>query len=184
MCFQNPDHQLFAETVWDEVAFGPRNHGVGEDEVRARVVEALESVGMAGRDQADPFTLTKGERQRVAVACVLACRPQVLILDEPTTGLDYREQRRMMALVRRLNDAGHTVVCITHTMWVIAEYAHRVVVLHEGRVMMSGATRQVLSREEELAAAHLKPSQIPCITGRLGRTLLTIDECRQHLGRS
>ncbi|MGH8936718.1 MAG: ABC transporter ATP-binding protein [Acidimicrobiia bacterium] len=180
--FQNPDHQIFAETVFDEVAFGPLNHGVPSGEVEERVSEALAAVGLSGREGDDPFALTKGERQRVAVASILSIRPQVIVLDEPTTGLDYREQRQMMELVRRLNEeAGHTIICVTHSMWVVAEYAHRVVVMQEGRVTMDGTTREVLSREEELAEASLKAPQLIRLTGRLGRTLLSQMEARAAL---
>src|SRR5215213_11377958 len=104
--FQNPDHQIFSDTVFDEVAFGPKIREMEENEIENRVSEALAAVGMEGRGDEDPFGLTKGERQRVAVASVLAVRPEVLILDEPTTGLDYAEQRSMMDLVRNLNEAG------------------------------------------------------------------------------
>ncbi|MCG0238885.1 MAG: energy-coupling factor transporter ATPase [Firmicutes bacterium] len=179
--FQNPDHQIFAETVYDEVAFGPRNHGLPEPEVQARVEEALAAVGLTGREEEDPFAMTRGERQRVAVASVLATRPEVIILDEPTTGLDYREQRQMMELVRRLNEQGHTILCVTHTMWVVAEYAHRTVVMRDGRIWMDGPTREVLAREEELTAASLKPPQLVRITGRLGGTLLSLEECLHAL---
>jgi energy-coupling factor transport system ATP-binding protein len=106
-----------------------------EDEIRERVEEALVAVGMEGRGDEDPFGLTKGERQRVAVASVLAVRPEVLILDEPTTGLDYAEQRSMMDLVRRLSEGGSTIIAVTHTMWVVAEYAHRAVVVRDGKLL-------------------------------------------------
>jgi energy-coupling factor transporter ATP-binding protein EcfA2 len=181
--FQNPDHQIFAETVFDEVAFGPRNHGAPPDAVKLHVTEALAAVGLEGREAEDPFSLTKGERQRVAVASILATRPQVIILDEPTTGLDYKEQRNMMDLVRRLNEAGHTVVCVTHTMWVVAEYAHRTVVVKDGRIWMDGPTRQVMAREAELVQASLKPPQLVRISNRLGGTLLTLAECTQAIRR-
>ena len=166
--FQNPDHQIFAETVFDEVAFGPRNFGLTAEAVGERVAEALAAVDLTGKEQEDPFSLTKGERQRVAVASILAQRPEVIILDEPTTGLDYRQQRAMMELVRRLNEAGHTSIAGTHTMWVVAEYAHRTVVVHDGRIVMDGPTRQVMRREAELVAASLKPPQVV----RLGNLLL------------
>ena len=166
--FQNPDHQIFAETVFDEVAFGPRNYGIGMDEVTQRVAEALAAVQLEGKEKEDPFSLTKGERQRVAVASILAQRPQVIILDEPTTGLDYHQQRAMMELVRRLNAAGHTIIAVTHTMWVVAEYAHRMVVVRDGRIVMDGPTRQVMHREADLVAASLKPPQVV----RLGNRLL------------
>lgn len=179
--FQNPDHQIFADTVFDEVAFGPRNFGVWPQEVRQRVEEALAAVGLAGCEGADPFTLTKGERQRVAVASVLATRPRVIILDEPTTGLDYREQRGMMELIRKLNQDGHTIIVVTHTMWVVAEYAHRVVVMKDGRVMFAGPTREVFSHEEELTRAFLRPPQIVRLGNRLGHPLLTVAEARACL---
>src|SRR5260370_765541 len=97
--FQNPDHQIFAATVQDEVAFGPRNFGLPDDEIRRRCDEALEAVGLQNERQSDPFLLSKGERQRLAVASVPALRPRMLILDEPTTGLEHRVQRREMAPV-------------------------------------------------------------------------------------
>lgn len=181
--FQNPDHQIFAETLAREVAFGPENHGVAPDEVALRVREALAAVGLEGREEEDPFTLTKGERQRLAVASVLATRPDLIILDEPTTGLDYREQRRMMELVRRLNAAGHTIICVTHTMWVVAEYAHRTVVVKDGQVWMDGPTRQVMAREAELTAASLKPPQLVRCSNRLGGSLLSLDECLRAIRR-
>lgn len=181
--FQNPDHQIFAETVFDEVAFAPRNHGLAEAEVRERVQDALAAVGLAGRDQEDPFSLTKGERQRVAVASILAQRPPVIILDEPTTGLDYQETCSMMELVKQLNEQGHTIIAVTHTMWVVAAYAHRVVVVHDGRILLDGPTREVMAREEELRVASLKPSQIVRLGNRLGAPLLTVDEAAEALVR-
>lgn len=181
--FQNPDHQIFADTVFEEVAFGPRNHGIPAGEVKERVQEALAAVGLAGRDDDDPFALTKGERQRVAVASILATRPKVIILDEPTTGLDYKEQRKMMELVRQLNQAGHTIICVTHTMWVVAEYARRTVVVKDGRIWMDGPTREVMAREAELTQASLKPPQLVRISNRLGGTLLTLAECLHGIRR-
>jgi energy-coupling factor transporter ATP-binding protein EcfA2 len=181
--FQNPDHQIFADTIAEEVGFGPRNHGLPAAEVKIRVKEALAAVGLEGRDEDDPFTVTKGERQRVAVASILATRPQVIILDEPTTGLDFKEQRKMMELVKQLNEAGHTIICVTHTMWVVAEYAGRTVVVKDGRIWMDGPTREVMTRESELTEARLKPPQLVRISNRLGSTLLSLDECLQAIRR-
>lgn len=181
--FQNPDHQIFAETVEDEVAFGPRNFGVLREEIAARVKEALSAVGLTGYEKEDPFSLTKGERQRVAVASILAAKPDVIILDEPTTGLDYREQRSMMELVRALNEAGHTIIAVTHTMWVVAEYAHRMIVVRDGKIAMDGPTREVMGREDELVEASLKPPQVVRLANRLGAPLLTVDECVRVLRR-
>ncbi|HEX6709053.1 MAG TPA: energy-coupling factor transporter ATPase [Rubrobacter sp.] len=174
--FQNPDHQIFSETVFDEVSFGPRIREMDEAEVRERVDEALSAVGLEGRGDEDPFGLTKGERQRVAVASVLAVRPDVLILDEPTTGLDYAEQRSMMDLVRRLNEAGSTIIVVTHTMWVVAEYAHRAAVVRDGKVVLSGTVREVFSQEDELWDASLRPPHIVSLGNSLGYPVLSVEE--------
>jgi cobalt transport protein ATP-binding subunit len=174
--FQNPDHQIFSDTVSDEVAFGPKIRGLGEGEVEERVSEALRAVGLEGYEEEDPFGLTKGERQRVAVASVLAVRPEVLILDEPTTGLDYAEQRSMMDLVRSLNEAGSTIIVVTHTMWVVAEYAHRAAVVRDGRVVLSGPVREVFTHEEELRDASLRPPHIVSLGNSLGFPVLSVEE--------
>jgi energy-coupling factor transporter ATP-binding protein EcfA2 len=171
--FQNPDHQIFSETVFDEVAFSPRLRKLPENEIKARVSEALEAVGLAGREADDPFTLTKSGRQRVAVASVLAAKPEVLILDEPTTGLDYAEQRSMMDMVKRLNENGSTIIFITHHMWVVAEYARRVFVIKDGKMFLEGSTREVFSHGDELRAAFLRPPHFVEFSNRLGKTLLT-----------
>ena len=174
--FQNPDHQIFSDTVFDEVAFGPKIRDMDEGEVKERVEEALAAVSLDGRGDEDPFGLTKGERQRVAVASVLAVRPEVLILDEPTTGLDYAEQRSMMDLVRRLNEAGSTIIVVTHTMWVVAEYAHRAAVIRDGRVAMQGTVREVFAEEDELRDAALRPPHIVSFGNALGYPVLSVEE--------
>jgi energy-coupling factor transporter ATP-binding protein EcfA2 len=174
--FQNPDHQIFSDTVADEVAFGPKIREMEEDEIRERVEEALVAVGMEGRGDEDPFGLTKGERQRVAVASVLAVRPEVLILDEPTTGLDYAEQRSMMDLVRRLSEGGSTIIAVTHTMWVVAEYAHRAVVVRDGKVALQGTVREVFTKEDELRDAALRPPHIVSFSNSLGYPVLSVEE--------
>jgi len=174
--FQNPDHQIFSETVFDEVAFSPRLRKLPEDEIKLRVKESLEAVGLSGYEEHDPFTLTKSGRQRVAVAAVLAAKPEVLILDEPTTGLDYAEQRSMMNMVRRLNESGSTIIFITHHMWVVAEYARRVFVMKDGKIILHGSTREVLSHFAELEAASLRPPHFIEFSNALGYTFLTPEE--------
>lgn len=174
--FQNPDHQIFSDTVFEEVAFSPKMRGCEKEEIEKRVKEALRAVDMEGYEEQDPFSLTKGERQRIAVASVLSAQPGIIILDEPTTGLDYKEQRQMMELVKRLNEEGHTIIMVTHTMWVVAEYAHKVAVIKDGEMIMYGRTREVFSREEQLAESYLKTPQIVTLSNLLGKTVLSIDE--------
>jgi energy-coupling factor transport system ATP-binding protein len=174
--FQNPDHQIFSEFVFDEVAFSPRLRGIPENEVKDRVDEALEAVGLAGFEKEDPFSLTKSGRQRVAVAAVLSIKPDVLILDEPTTGLDYREQCSMMDMVQSLNEHGSTTIFVTHHMWVVAKYARKVYVLKDGKVLLEGLTRDVFSQEEILSESFLRPPHFVQFSNRLGKTFLTPEE--------
>jgi energy-coupling factor transport system ATP-binding protein len=174
--FQNPDNQIFSDTVSEEVRFGPKIRGLGENEVDQRVAEALAAVGLEGYEGEDPFGLTKGERQRVAVASVLAVRPEVLILDEPTTGLDYAEQRSMMDLVKHLNENGSTIIVVTHTMWVVAEYAHRAAVVRDGKIALAGTVREVFVQEDALRDASLRPPHVVSLGNALGHTVLSVDE--------
>ena len=182
--FQNPDHQIFAETVSEEVSFGPKNFGFSEEDSKTSVQEALSSVDLIGREDEDPFLLTKGDRQRVAVASVLATRPRIIILDEPTTGLDYSEQVGIMNLLKRLNEEGHTVVIITHTMWVVSHYAHRGIVMNKGRIVLEGSIRDVFKNEAELTDLSLRPPQIVRLSNQLGHTMLTTDEMLQCLQKN
>jgi len=177
--FQNPDHQIFSETVFDEVSFTPRLRGLPEDTIKQYVTEALEAVGLAGAEKEDPFALTKSGRQRVAVASVLAAKPDVLILDEPTTGLDYAEQRSMMDMVRHLNEMGSTIIFVTHHMWVVAEYAKRVFVMKDGKILLRGTTREVFSHGDELREAFLRPPHFVEFSNSIGHTFLTPDEMVQ-----
>lgn len=182
LVFQNPDHQIFSDTVADEVAFGPRNRGMSEEQIAAASAHVLEVVGLAGREGADPFALTKGERQRLAVASTLAMDPQILILDEPTTGLDYDDQRHMMGLLRELNAQGRTIVIVTHSMWVVAEYAHRAVVMAGGKVVADGPVREVFAQTRRLVGASLVPPEITQLGLRLGGATLSVDELVACLG--
>ena len=180
--FQNPDYQLFAEEVWEEVAFGVRLLGLPPPEVERRVTTALTRVHLLDRARDDPFSLTKGQRQRLAVAGVLALAPQVIILDEPTTGLDHREQQDLLGLARELHAQGHTVIMVTHSMWAAATYARRLVVLLDGKVLLDGPAREVLAAGEPLARAHLVPPAVVQLSRALGFMALTPAEFRHRLG--
>jgi energy-coupling factor transporter ATP-binding protein EcfA2 len=179
--FQNPDYQIFAEEVGEEVALGPRQLGLAPGEVKRRVEEALTKVHLLDRAQEDPFSLTKGQRQCLAVAGVLALAPQVIILDEPTTGLDFKEQQDLLDLVAELHAQGCTIIMVTHSMWAAATYARRLVVLQDGRALLDGPTREVLAQEEILAEARLKPPAVVQLSRRLGFLALTPQEFRERL---
>lgn len=174
--FQNPDHQIFCERVYDEIAFGLRSLSLSHQEEKKRVEEALNTVGLTEKMDDDPFILTKGERQRIAVASVLARKPSILILDEPTTGLDYKDIIGMMELLKRLNDEGHTIIIVTHSMWVVAEYAKRVIIMNRGRVTMDDTPRQIFSKEEELERLYLRAPEITRLSRRFGFTALSVRE--------
>ena len=177
--FQNPDHQIFAETVRKEVAFGAENAGCSPDECEIRVAEALQAVGLTGAEERDPFSLTKGERQRVAVASILAAKPRILIVDEPTTGLDAEESARMMNMMRALHRQGHTIIVITHDMGIVAKYATRCVLMRGGVIVADGPTREVFSDPELVRSAALALPALTRFARRWGVTLLTIEEVRK-----
>ncbi|MGH7821536.1 MAG: ABC transporter ATP-binding protein [Candidatus Binatia bacterium] len=181
--FQNPDEQIFAATVEEEVAFGPLQIGLTAPEVRRRVEGALAAVGLEGLAGRDPFLLGKGERQRVAVASILALSPAVLILDEPTTGLDYRETLSLFEVLRRLNAEGRTIVVITHVPWVVAAYARRVVLMSRGAVLWDGAVRGLFEREDLCEAGDFVPPDVTRLGRRFGSTPLTPEELLSCLRR-
>ena len=160
--FQNPDHQLFNSNCWDEIAYGPRNIQLSEEEVKERVEEAAHVVGLPEVFYEEhPFFLSKGLRQRVAIASILALRPQVIIVDEPTTGQDSRQSIEIMEFLKDLNEThGHTIIIITHDMYIVAQYARRVILMSEGRILADGATADVFSKPDVLQQAFLEPPQI------------------------
>ncbi len=174
--FQNPDQQLFAASAGAEVAFALENFGVPASERQARVAAALAAVDLDGLDAVDPFLLGKGQRQRLAVAALLVLEPAVLVLDEPTTGLDYLEQRHMMQFLAGLHARGLTLVVITHSPWVVAEYAERGVVLRGGRIAFDGALRELFAHETLLAECHFRLPDATRVGRRLGFTPLSVEE--------
>ncbi len=193
LLFQYAEQQLFEETVLRDVAFGPRNLGLPEDEIASRVRGALLAVGLDPErlGSRSPFTLSGGEMRRVALAGVLAMAPQVLILDEPTAGLDPQSKAEFLQLILTLQgEQKLTLIVISHSMDEVAQVAERVIVLHEGRVVMDGPTREVFARAEELAHLHLGIPQTAQVLHRLRarglpvRTdLFTREEARAELLR-
>ena len=179
--FQNPDHQLFNNTIYKEIAYGPRNIGLPEKEVDERVREAARVCGVEeGLFEEHPFFLTKGLRQRIAIASILAMRPRTIIVDEPTTGQDLRQSLEVMNFLRNLwEQEGHTIIIITHEMPIVAQYAQRVVALARGQVLMDGSTREVFAQPELLAETFVKPPQITRLAQALpgiSRDVLEVDE--------
>ncbi len=178
--YQNPDHQIFSNTVKEEVAFGPRNLGLPLEEVNQAVQHALELVDMQQDADTYPFLLGRGQRQKLAVASVIAMGSPVLVVDEPTTGLDLRGSLSIMELLRQWNADGRTIIIITHDMQIVAEYAQHTVVMAQGRVLADGPTRHVLTDQAVLAQAFLKAPQITrlaqSLNGRFGlpRDVLTV----------
>ena len=166
MVFQNPDDQLVATLVEDDVAFGPENLGVPSAQIAQRVREALKGVGLVGFERHETHALSGGQKQRVALAGVLAMEPRVLILDEASSMLDPRGRKGLMKVCRALHDRGMTIVMITHFMEEAAE-ADRVAVFRAGRVAMLGAPEEILTRADELAQLNLDMPASCC----LGRAL-------------
>jgi energy-coupling factor transport system ATP-binding protein len=179
--FQNPDHQIFCNTVYEEVAFGLKMLGEPPSSIEKQVSSALETVGLTGYEKKVPFALGKGERQRVAVASVLAIQPEVLVLDEPTTGLDDRHQRSLMEMLKNLHREGHTIIIITHSMETAAEYAGRAIVMKGGSILLDGPTRDVFAREDRLKEASLYPSSLVQVSNWLGTRGLTVRQLAEEL---
>lgn len=173
--FQNPDHQIFASTVQEEVGFGLKILGEDHKTIKKNVEEALAVTGLTGYEGRSPFVLTKGERQRVAVASVLSVKPEVIILDEPTTGLDYQHQKDCLEMLKDLNKKGHTIIIITHSMWIAETYADRCIVMKDGSIIGDGKTRDIFADEGLLARASLVPSPIVRLSNWLGTEAMDID---------
>lgn len=157
LVFQYPEHQLFEETVRKDVSFGPRNLGCSEQEIEERVVKACHQVGLSDEKlDMSPFDLSGGNKRRVAIAGVLAMRPRVLVLDEPTAGLDPRGRNELLELIRGLHEEeGNTIVMVSHSMDDISALAQRIIVMNEGRVAMDGTPREVFAHPQELVDMHL-----------------------------
>ncbi len=145
--FQNPEHMFFEENIFREVSFGPKNLGLSDDEVRERVSWALERVNLKGYEDRTPYSLSGGEKQRLAIACVLAMKPKYIVLDEPTTGLDERSAESVRDVIRSLHKAGHGILLITHEMDLVLELAQRVVLLYRGEKVFDGPVDEFFSLE-------------------------------------
>ena len=164
--FQNPEHMFFEESVLKEIAFGPKNLGLSDEEVEKRIKWALKEVNLEGYEDRSPYALSGGEKQRLAIACVLAMRPKYLILDEPTTGLDEENAESIKRIIRNLYSEGHGVLLITHEMELVLELADRVVLLYEGEKIFDGDVREFF--ELELRKYDLDRPRLLDISQRVG----------------
>jgi len=153
MVFQDPDDQLFMPTVFDDVAFGPLNLGLSPEDVRARVIHALEQVDALHLQDRPPYRLSGGEKRAVAIAAVLAMSPDVLVMDEPTTGLDPRARR---LLIGQLASFRHTKIIATHDLDLVLDLCRRTIVIHQGQVMADGPTAEIFNNQELLDNCHLE----------------------------
>ena len=176
--FQNPDRQICENTVKDEIAFSMKAQGWPKEKMEEHVAAALETFSL--EPDWFPFSRSRGERQRIALAGVLACEPGLLILDEPTTGLDYLECIHIMDYVTRLNqEKGITVLMVSHDMELVQSYAKRVLVLNHGKLMGDGPTKEIMKNASLLRSARVLPAQIPELALRFGETfsdVYTIEE--------
>lgn len=169
--FQNPDHQLFNNNVYDEIAYAPRNLRLPENEVKERVLTAAKIAGVSENlFQEHPFFMVKGLRQRIAIASILSLKPKVIIVDEPTTGQDFKQSMEVMEFLKMLNEEwGHTIIIVTHEMDIVAHYAKRVVVMNDGNVLTDGTVKEVFSNPGLLEKANVKPPQITRLAQSLNK---------------
>ncbi len=193
LVFQYPEHQLFEETVFKDIAFGPRNIGLPDDEVERRVQQGLKMVGLDYKVLRDrsPFELSGGEKRRVAMAGVIAMQPAVIVLDEPASGLDPRGRDQVLAEIQELHEEfGFTVVLVSHSMEDVAKLARRVVVLHRAKLIADGPARDVFGMEDVLGRAGLEAPQVTRLMQELARRnmkvrtdILTVDEAKREILR-
>lgn len=167
--FQNPDRQICRDTVLDEVAFGLVLTGTPQEEARERAQRVIERFGLPAEEA--PFSLSRGQRQKIALASVVVMEPEVIVLDEPTSGLDYRECMTVMETVSEMAERGSAVIMVCHDMEVVSDFAERLVVMAQGRILGRGPTRQVFGEGDLMREASIAPPQVTELSERLARTI-------------
>lgn len=189
LVFQYPEQQVFEETVFDDIAFGPRNLGYSSDEVKSSVETARQMVGLeAELLSRSPFDLSGGQLRRVAVAGILAMKPDVLVLDEPAAGLDPRGRKDILDNIKRLHETGITVVLVSHNMEDVAYFCERILVLNEGRLVGDGSPREVFTQGTFLESMGLKPPEVTVLMQKLKsrgwsvrEDVLTVEEAYKEI---
>jgi energy-coupling factor transport system ATP-binding protein len=180
--FQNPDRQIFHDTCREELEYGPRNLGAAPATLARQVSETLDLVGLEGREEVNPIHLSRGERQRLAIASTLIMGCDVTVVDEPTTGQDRAESRKILDSLAHHHAQGRTVVIISHDMALVAEYATRVIAMREGHVLTDGTPAEVFSRREVLQETNIRPPQAAVLAAELGLTgVLTVDDAVREM---
>ena len=175
--FQNPDLQMFEDNLIEEISFGPKNLGVDKDQILKRTDEILERAGLEQYKEKDPFSLSVGQKRRVSIASILTMKPRIIVLDEPSTGLDGKTLESLMSLVERLNEEGHTIIMITHDMELVADYADRVAVMKNGEIIADNSTRNIFADEKILKRANLIRPEINKLGRLIGEPkMLKLDE--------
>ena len=176
LVFQYPEHQLFETTVLEDVKFGPKNLGLSKVEVDLRAFEAIKQVGLSEKCYDDsPFELSGGQKRRVAIAGVLAMKPQILILDEPTAGLDPRGRDEILDQIAKLHKEGLTVILVSHSMEDVAKYADRIIAMNSGKVAFDGTPKEVFRHYKELERMGLSAPQITYVMQAMKELELDVD---------
>lgn len=184
--FQNPDHQIFSASVYDELAYGLLNMGYDKNDIHNKIQRALELTGLQGKENQHPFSLSKGERQKIAMAAVLAIKPEIIVIDEPTTGLDWKNSIVMMEEIRQLKQRGHTIIMITHNLRLAAEYADRIFIMQNGQIIRDGEAHDVFSDLELLYTSSLNPTHLSLFINRLKQygvpeNIITVQEFMDYI---
>ena len=177
LVFQYPEHQLFEIDVFSDVCFGPKNLGLSKEEIEERAKRALESVGLSEESyHQSPFDLSGGQKRRVAIAGVLAMDPKVLILDEPTAGLDPQGREEILTLIKKLQTESHmTILLVSHSMEDVAEYVDRILVMNHGRIFLDGTPKEVFAHYKELEEVGLACPQVTYVMHDLKEAGFTVD---------
>ena len=173
--FQDPNDQLFAPTVKEDVAFGPMNLGLEYEEIERRIEESLEMVGMSGFEEKTPHHLSGGQQKRVAIAGIIAMRPEIMILDEPTAGLDPEGVDKVLEILNNLNEEGISIVISSHDIEMVNGFADKIFVLYNGEIIAQGDKHQIFSDKELLKKAHLKAPVTTEILYKLKENGLDVD---------
>lgn len=183
--FQNPDRQIFHDSSREELEYGPRNIGANPATLAERVSETLELVGLRGREEVNPIHLSRGERQRLAIASTLIMGCDVAVIDEPTTGQDRAESRKILDSLAHHHAQGRTVVIISHDMALVAEYATRVIAMRNGHVLTDGTPAEVFSRHEVLQETNIRPPQAAVLAAELGLPgVLTVKDAVREMSNA